>query len=184
MKKSEKIMNFLMNENVLEFMYEANRGRDVSSDLLANVVSNLIDVILVDNLSMEQRAIYDKETSNYYLCNCDDKERNRLEISIINKLLNKLRFINKDIVSLEDYKKLFKEEITSYKESFLLDTYIKLLPENICRYFGCRIDTSIPWSEMYYYPENEGINIISLVESGYLDYRKSMSDFMVGDTDC
>ena len=139
MKKSKKIM---------EFMYNANRGREVSSDLLAEVISNLIDVMLVDNLSMEQKAIYDKETSNYYLCNCDDKERNKLEISIINKLLNKLKFVNRDIVSLDDYKKFFKEEITPYKESFLPNTYIKILPENICRYFGCRIDTSIPWNDI------------------------------------
>ena len=37
---------------------------------------------------------------------------------------------------------------------------------------------------MYYHPENEGINITSLVESKYLDYRKSMLDFRAGDTDC
>ena len=116
----------------------------------------------------------------------DDIEKiNRWEIKTIGKMYEKLRKEHKPITP-NVYHIFFSNEIVPYKEYFLDETYEKILPENIIKYWYYRINTDISWNEMYLHPENLAIDFISMLESNYLKIEKSMEEYnnLIGKTDC
>lgn len=105
---------------------------------------------------------------------------NNWEMDILYDLLKDLP----QVILSDEYREIFNKKIFPYKDWFTPETYNKMLPENVEKYFFCRINTSIPWGEMASHSENQGISIITLLEHRYYDCNVSMDKFenMIGQT--
>lgn len=79
----------------------------------------------------------------------DIEKINEWEIEILTKLTIQLEKQYKSITP-DIYYDFFDKEIKPYKEYFLDETYEKVLPKNMERYWCRRIDRSIPWGESAY----------------------------------
>lgn len=117
----------------------------------------------------------------------EDIERiNEWEIKIIAKLYEKLKEQCKGkIITPDIYYAFFNSEIILYKEYFLDETYKKILPENIIKYWCYRSDKTISWDENNRL-NKIGIDIIAVVEGAYLKIQKSMYEYehLLNDADC
>lgn len=119
------------------------------------------------------------------LCDEEVQKVNKWEIGVIIKLVLRLKEEH-EYIRYEVYADFFKESIEKYKPYFLDETYVKMLPHNVFKYWFCRIDTNIPWNEMNEHPENIAIDITAMIEGEYLDIDKDISYFhyLIGGAKC
>lgn len=115
----------------------------------------------------------------------EEQKVHKWEIDVIFKLFSRLEKENKHITD-KVYLRFFEEVMKKYKPYFLDYTYTKILPENVFAYWFYRIDKSIPWCEISNHPENIAVDLTALIESGYLNTNKPMSDYehMKNNPDC
>lgn len=99
---------------------------------------------------------------------------NKWEIGVIAKLFIRLEKEYKYITD-KIYTDFFNEVMQKYKPYFLDETYNKILPENVFRYWCYRIDTDILWIESG--NDNIAINLTALIESKYLNIDKSIYNY-------
>ena len=140
-----------------------------------NRIRSTIEFLDTYPVSVQADGLYDDEVEKV----------NKWEIGVITKLLSRLEK-DHEYIRYEVYDDFFKEIIEKYKPYFLDETYAKILPKNVFKYWFCRIDRNIPWSEISDHPDNIVVDLTAMIEGRYLDIDKDIFSFnhLVCDTDC
>ena len=140
-----------------------------------NRIRSTIEFLDTYPVSLQADGLYDDEVEKV----------NEWEIGVITKLLSRLEEEH-EYIRYEVYADFFKEAIEKYKPYFLDETYAKILPRNVFKYWFCRIDKNIPWSEISDHPDNIVVDLTAMIEGRYLDIDKDIFSFnhLVGGTDC
>lgn len=178
MSNNKKLMQFLWNENTKDFLRYAKDGLippDYNEDTTIFLIENIIEV-LIDSLDERERDAYRRELNSKDIVK---EKRNKEELQNLWSLFERklLRKRKRDITKIV-YDEFYMNEIVTRKSILLPQTYEKLNPDNACLYWSYRIDRSMSWEDSWDNLENIGISVISMFESGYLDYKKTMSEFI------